>query len=1265
MARIVRCSVMAACLIALIVTIGAVPAWAAGDGASYPPARIQKYTPAHDTSGRVSLLKEGGPDAFGYAWEGSTDPGGPVFNYVDISATGTMYSLGDDSSTNLELAEPFPYYDRTVTAYTLSSNGWLEFEAGAGGWIYALDADLHQRDGAIYVQYFPEDHKTIIQWYHYGYYSQYGNTCDFEIILDHANGTILYQYLAATAWTTDEPYVGIAPPNGVEGGFGIENSLLQDNYAILISQPPPAPRLAVIPGSYSFGMVRPGEPVSRVFHLTNTGRADLHVTLQHVAPDPPFRILDGGGALTLAPAESSTTTIQFSPTSLGYYTGELTIRSDDPDFPSKIVPMNGIASNIVETADNRGREFWLGFMHNYDNGLNYPLHLYFFITSERDCSVTVSAPAAAFQETYDLLGGEIRMVEVPQSIIHYGSEIVDVKSIHVTSDAEVTVYGLNRERYTADAFLALPVDILNTTYMIASYTGLGYANNASEFLIVSPYDQNHVTITPKGYTVGGRSADVPFDIVLNRGETYEVQSTNGDMTGSLVQSSLPVAVFGGHGCANVPLGYPYCDHLVEQMPPLSSLGTSFLSLPLGGRANGDTFRVLATQDGTDLYVNGALAATLGLGAFWEVNNVEIPQVIETNKPAIVMQYANGNEWDPNVPANGDPAMIMIPPTQQFQRGYSFSTPVEGYGTNFVNVVCRDVDAGGIHLDGALVNQNLFQPIGASGYVGAQVPLTLGSHRIDSADQQPFGIYVYGLDSDDAYGYPGGLSLEIINEGSAPVVQRTAETEELSLQSQPYGADLVIGADVSDAEAPYVQSVTLHYRRTGTSPYSQMDMLLLRDGTYAATIPGAEVQDPGVDYYLSATDGQFTTTSPALSPDVYPYAIAVMPNYPPVISHDAVSTGYPGEEIPITAQITDETHFVQSAELYYRRSGIIAYASVPMIADGDNYTASIPADQVTLDGVAYYIRAVDDLGLASYHGSSDRPHRVSVVEPIGSVDLISPVDGAHLNDARPEMLWHRALTAIPTDSARYSLLWSRDPEFVDHDSAFVATDTSYVFADNVLESQTEYFWKVLGRTDGGRERWSYRWSFVTADITPVLLMPQASSGETGIRLTWHAVDGEGVLSYRVWRQDADTPWAAVSPVMSEDVNEYLDTQVEVGVLYEYEIETREIDGSVRRFGPITAQFQAPTRLTFAVQPNPGMGNVTLAFSLPRAGDVTARVFDPQGREVATCAIGGMRAGVHHVSWQPVDSNGRALASGSYYLRLDTPSGQRTTRWVVLR
>jgi hypothetical protein len=69
------------------------------------------------------------PDAWGYTWVKSTDPGGPTFRWIDISTRGTLVSgLGDDNSVGpFPIQWNFQYYWYQVTNFRIGSNGYITF----------------------------------------------------------------------------------------------------------------------------------------------------------------------------------------------------------------------------------------------------------------------------------------------------------------------------------------------------------------------------------------------------------------------------------------------------------------------------------------------------------------------------------------------------------------------------------------------------------------------------------------------------------------------------------------------------------------------------------------------------------------------------------------------------------------------------------------------------------------------------------------------------------------------------------------------------------------------------------------------------------------------------------------------------------------------------------------------------------------------------------------------------------------------------------
>jgi hypothetical protein len=224
----------------------------------------------------------------------------------------------------------------------------------------------------------------------------------------------------------------------------------------------------------------------------------------------------------------------------------------------------------------------------------------------------------------------------------------------------------------------------------------------------------------------------------------------------LIESSRPIAVFGGNQCGNVPgPNTGFCDHLVEQIPPVSTWGTEALTVPLATRSFGDTFRILADEDTTGVELEGAApeSFTLEAGEF-EDRLLEGSYRISSDGPILVAQYSNGSEWDG---VTSDPFMMLIPSVEQLLGSYTFATPGMGFSANYANIVALTTDAmaGDVLLDGVAVPPGSFTVLTGTDYSTAQALIAVDSHTLSAPN--PVGLYVYGYASFDSYGYPGGFS----------------------------------------------------------------------------------------------------------------------------------------------------------------------------------------------------------------------------------------------------------------------------------------------------------------------------------------------------------------------------------------------------------------------------------------------------------------------------------------------------------------------------
>ena len=198
-------------------------------------------------------LGVGGPDAYGYNWIDSDEPGGPVFNWIDISATGTAaMTTGDDSNLGpFPIGFPFEFYGTTFTQFRVSSNGFISFSSTLTAYTNsALPSSAAPRDliapfwddlnlnlaGSGDVYYQVVDGNLVVMYDHVTPYSTTSSGTgpfSFEVILTPAGGITL-QYLTLPGLLNSQT-VGIQDATGTVGlNIAYNSAYLHDNLAVKI-----------------------------------------------------------------------------------------------------------------------------------------------------------------------------------------------------------------------------------------------------------------------------------------------------------------------------------------------------------------------------------------------------------------------------------------------------------------------------------------------------------------------------------------------------------------------------------------------------------------------------------------------------------------------------------------------------------------------------------------------------------------------------------------------------------------------------------------------------------------------------------------------------------------------------------------------------------------------------------------------------------------------------------------------------------------------
>ncbi|HEU5310074.1 MAG TPA: choice-of-anchor D domain-containing protein, partial [Candidatus Eisenbacteria bacterium] len=240
--------------------------------------------------------RSGGPDAFGYRWTDSDEPGGPVFDWVEISQIGTRLPISDldDNFGPVPIGFEFPFYGNRFTSFRICTHGWISFTNTAVHFLNQPLPSLGAPENLIapfwedlnfrnversYVHH--DGTRFIIQWNEVPRNGQ-GGPYTFQILL-YPNGTILYQYLTMGLGLNGAT-VGIQNGNRNDGLQVVFNAAyLHDRMAIRFT---PVPTwLQVDPSS---GTLPPG--ASQEVRLTGKARGifpgDYPVRLNLTTNDP-------------------------------------------------------------------------------------------------------------------------------------------------------------------------------------------------------------------------------------------------------------------------------------------------------------------------------------------------------------------------------------------------------------------------------------------------------------------------------------------------------------------------------------------------------------------------------------------------------------------------------------------------------------------------------------------------------------------------------------------------------------------------------------------------------------------------------------------------------------------------------------------------------------------------------------------------------------------------------------------------------------------
>jgi hypothetical protein len=378
------------------------------------------------------------------------------------------------------------------------------------------------------------------------------------------------------------------------------------------------------------------------------------------------------------------------------------------------------------------------------------------------------------------------------------------KAFHITADYPVVAYQMvpfnGGTAAVTSASLLLPTSAWGTNYIaVDGYKAIPDppppANPIGGYpwTTIAANQPTKVTILPKAAIVAGPGvaaamANTPITYSLVAGEFLQITQP-AELSGSIIESDKPIALFGGSTCMRVPTTQSDCDSAQQQIPAVGSLGNEYVAVRHKSRdpmnEEPTRWRLVGVVNGTTLTwspkkpPNAPTAIELGEVLEFEDPGPFVVKSQDGKHPFYVGGYMTGGAPFGNV---GDPEWNNVVPPQQFLPRYVFFTDPTYPETSLVVIRVKSKQVNGtfapvtLKCRGELTG---WTPLGE--YEWTRVDLVTGNFTSvdgctngaqEMTSEQPFGVTVWGWGTTQqtlrvSYAYPAGAGFRPINEIKVP------------------------------------------------------------------------------------------------------------------------------------------------------------------------------------------------------------------------------------------------------------------------------------------------------------------------------------------------------------------------------------------------------------------------------------------------------------------------------------------------------------------
>jgi len=327
-------------------------------------------------------------------------------------------------------------------------------------------------------------------------------------------------------------------------------------------------------------------------------------------------------------------------------------------------------------------------------------------------------------------------------------------------------------------------------------------------------------------------------------------------------------------------------------------------------------------------------------------------------------------------------------------------------------------------------------------------------------------------------------------------------------------------------------------------------------------------------------------------------------------------------------------------------------------------------------------------VAATDGSSYTPYSEGSFTVVGGTSsgspiLSSPIGGATVYSTTQTLYWY--FNGSTAGIQGYDVHYSKDGfSSTDNTISSALSSTSTSASLSGLTPGATYYWKVRAYYGGSTySSYSSTETFVVAPgaspVQPLIGSPNKvtiTSPEPTV--SWILpVKSQSTLSYDlIYSTNKDFKNSRTIKDLQNSFSKI--NGLKIGEHYYWKVRSRNTAGKYSDYSmPGEFELDKTTDIKesnvaipekFIVSqnyPNPFNPSTIIEFALPNKEFVVLRIYDLLGRQINTLVNGEVQAGIHRVSWNGLDGNGRKVSSGAYIYRITAGNLSVTKKMLLMK